>query len=163
MGSRTILRGAVSAWSLRHNKALTPAQSFVGLAGLNFVLAAVGLLAVAAGLWPVAVFCLADSLALVAAYLCYSVHALDGDEVVLCEDGRLVVTTCSGLRTEVVCLDALRMAMYDAPDAAPGEPKLHLECGARKVALGRCVSHDQLRRLTAEIRAAVCQLRAKLD
>ncbi|ABM34107.1 DUF2244 domain-containing protein [Paracidovorax citrulli] len=149
----------VRHWRLARSPSLTPAQYgavFLGTAGLMLCFAAAfG----AAGYWPIAVFYLLLVAGLAGACWSGARHALDGDLIVLLDNGEL----------EICCLRGAQEQHYRFPAAwcrvecVPGRHRaersgLCIACGRHRIALGAWGSPRRADRLAGEIRAAAATL-----
>lgn len=145
--------GQRRAWRLVRNHALAPRQFFAGLAVLSALLALVGVLACAAGLWPVALFCLANGLACAAGFAHAAWHAVDGESVELTDDGLVDIRVTRGLAEDSYQFPASWVRVETGHGTAP----VQLACGGVRLSVGQQVTAPQRRRFERELRAALGQ------
>lgn len=142
-----------ATWRLVRNHALAPHRFFAGLAVLAGVLSLVALLACAAGLWPVAVFCLVDALACAVGFGHAAWHATDGERVELTAQGEIDIRVMRGTREDAYRFPAawLRLESPRGRDAA----LVHLSCAGVRLCIGQQVTAQQRRCFEQELRAAL--------
>lgn len=85
----------LKTWQMRKNCCLTPRQLFIAYSILVAFSSAVTTGFVLAGVWMVLVFALIELSAVTLAFLIYSIHALDREEVQIV-DQRLIVRKVNG-------------------------------------------------------------------
>lgn len=143
-------------WNLSRNCALTPRQALLAWslpAGLPVAVAAVG---ASLAWWWVTVFALVALAGLVAALWHYCRHALDGDILVLGEDGQLRIEQRHGSWHQQ-CSWRASLVRMEAPDGGP----ITLWAGTEKRQVGlqvppmrRRAAARELQRLLRDCRAA---------
>lgn len=139
-----------ACWCLRRRRSLTPRQALAGWSLPVLVLLAVGVFSAARGWWWMALFALADIAALVAALWFYARHALDGETLLLDDQGMLHVVQQRGRRRYHTAWQA-SMVRLEMPE---GEP-IRLWAGREQLTVGR-QAPPYLRELIArELRQAL--------
>ena len=121
----------MARWRLKRNCSLTPRQALGAWALPLLALLCVAGFAAVQGWWWVAGFALFDIACLVAALGVYSRHALDGETVVLGDDGMLRIEQQRGQRLLCVAWPAPLVRM----EAAAGEP-ISVWAGRERLELG---------------------------
>lgn len=147
-------------WSLLRNHALTP-QAFIACMGaLAVLLLITGTAATLLGFWPIGIFCALQVAALAAACVHFSVHALDGEELLLHDDGQLEVRCAQGLHQQQHRLPLAWARLERRPSPTAKGYDLWIVCGRRALCVGRHARAPQVERVQAELRRAQQQAAA---
>ncbi len=154
----------VRQWKLARSPSLTPVQYgcvFSGTAGIMLCfVTAFG----AAGYWPIAVFYLLVVAGLAGACWSGARHALDGDLIVLLDNGELEICCTRGAREQHYRFPAAWCRVECVSGSHRAErPGLRIACGRDQVALGTWGSPRRADRLAGEIQAAVATLARKVS
>jgi uncharacterized membrane protein len=136
----------MAQWNLSRNCALTPRQALLAWslpAGLLLAVAAAG---AALAWWWVTVFALATLGGLATALWHYCRHALDGDTLVLGDDGLLRIEQRDGHRRQR-CSWRASLVRMEAPDGGP----ITLWAGREKLQVGLQVPPTRRRAAAREL------------
>lgn len=137
----------MASWRLKRNCSLTPRQALGAWALPLLMLLGVASFAAVQGWWWVVGFALFDIACLAAALSVYSRHALDGETVVLGDDGMLRIEQQRGQRRVLTTWPAGLVRMQ-APVA--GEP-ITVWAGRERLQLGAHATPYDRERLAAEL------------
>jgi uncharacterized membrane protein len=135
-------------WRLTRNCSLTPRQA-VGAWSIPVVaLLAVALFSAVQGWWWVALFALADIAALVLALWLYTRHALDGDTLLLDDDGMLRIEQQRGGRCQRIAWRAsmVRLELVDGEPIRLWAGREQLQIGSEVTAPERPITAGENRR-----------------
>lgn len=141
---------AAAGWRLKRNCSLTPRQALGAWSLPVAALLAVALFSAVQGWWWVVLFALLDTAGLAAALWRYSRHALDGDTLLLDDDGVLHIEQRDGERQRHTAWQASMVRI----DAAEGEP-ITLRAGRAQLTVGAQVAAPQRELMAAELRRAL--------
>lgn len=141
---------APQRWRLRRNCSLTPRQALAAWLPPLAALAGVAVFSALQGWWWVVLFAVFNVAGLTAALYLYARHALDGDTLLLDEDGLLHIEQQHGGRQYCRVWPASMVRLDTGLDGC-----IQLRAGREQVHVGREVP-DAVRRLAAgELRQAL--------
>ncbi len=142
---------AAVQWRLRRNCSLTPRQALLAWSLPVVALVFVAAFAVWQGWWWVALFAALDVAGLVVALWLYTRHALDGDTLLLDDDGMLHIEQQHGRHQRHVVWHASMVRLDDQDTRQP----ICLSAGREQLKIGAQVT-SRVRELTArELRRAL--------
>jgi uncharacterized membrane protein len=150
-------RPLAGMWALKRNCSVTPS---VFMASSGVILTPPLFFAVfflIKGLWPITVFCGAEMVGLMVAFLAFARHAMDGERVWLFADGQLVVEVTDGRHCKRHVLNAA-WARLDIDAQNPGH--LWLCQGKIRLRLGRHVRTPQREAFGRELRKQLRDVRS---
>jgi uncharacterized membrane protein len=143
---------AVAHWRLTRRCALTPRQLLLSYVAVVVLSSVAGVLFGSRGFWMIPLYCLFQIVLAGAMYLCYTIHAVDGERITLGSDGQLVIEVTRGLRTRRYVMNG---AWSRLEQGGPGQDHLWLCCRRTRVEVGTQLRPRERRRIGRELRRSL--------